>query len=1071
VIIKFEAQADPSTKLNANYDWKEVESRVRRFYSEIKAGELVRERLADRKPVGWYEGPPTLNNQPHMGHVRGRIFKDLYYRRSILHGDNLVFRGGWDTQGLPVELQAEKELGLTGNKWENLNKVGMEKLVQACKELIQKYRGDWEELDTLLGLMLDRERAYMTYRDEYIEREWTYLEKAWKEDLLGEGFKVVPYCPSCQTSLSQAELALGGYELLDDPSVYYKVKASDGAFLTVWTTMPFTVVTDEFVGVKPDADYEYAQVGNETWIVASERKEAFAKEAGVTFGGTQRKVKGVELAGLRYAHPLLSEIPGLKELAEEGSVHLVVAEEFVDTTTGTGLVHISPANGEDDFAVAQELEAPVFTPLDDQVRFTPDAGRFAGAFARDADEDVISSLKEHGALIHRGVINHEYPVCWRSGHRLVWLARREYFYWVDRIRDRLTDAAEAVEYYFDGPRNRFLEFLTESPPWCITRERSWGAPLPIWVCSSCGEKTPAFSRKRIIELAKDLPDGPNFELHRPWIDRIVLKCPKCGRDAFREPFVLDTWHNSGSAPYSSFTDEEYAELVPARFLTEGIDQTRGWAYTLLVMNVLRTGKAKAPYRAFLFQGHVLDDQGRKMSKSLGNVIWGLDLLRSNSTDLARFYLTWKSSPEDSLSMDLKEMAARPYQVLNTLYHLHVYLVQNGEVDGFDPRIHTVEWARSNKLLTDVDEWLLSKLTSVEEVVEKAYAEARFNEVCRALEGLIIGQVSQNYVRLVRSDLWKDDQEGLERRLAIYATLGHALRVTDVLLHPVSPFVTEYLFQAAFERGGAWREPLMLEGAGAKPPKGAGDAEAAVECALNAEEASNSARTRAKLKRRWPLKKMIVLVQPEDLEKAKRASGLLGTLCNVGDVGTTTSPEEFPARFELTPSPSRVGVVFKKQAPAIMRKLGGLEGEAALRKHLLGAAERVELPTGAVDVPASVFDFKVTATGQFEVAERGGVFVAIDTFRDDELIAEGLARDLARRLQALRKTKGFNPTELLNSARVAGLEDEELEMLSPLRKDLAFLVRVREVALFAEKPEGKEWAEEDLDGRTIFIDVS
>ena len=539
--------------------------------------------------------------------------KDLWYRYRTLEGENIVFRGGWDTQGLPVELQAEKELGLSGNKWEDLQKVGVDKLVAACKEIIGKYKHDWEEADRLLGLLIDHRLAYMTYRDSYIEREWSYLATAWKRGLLGEGFKVVPYCPECQTALSAGEVSLGGYDKLEDPSLYFKAKAEDGAYLVLWTTMPFTVVTDELVGAKPGSDYEYVRVGSETWIVNSGRKEALAKELGVQFGETKKRVKGEELEGLAYEHPLLDQIPGLQKPEFKGRIHRVVAEEYVDITTGTGLVHISPANGEEDFAVAQRRSVPVFAPFDDRVRFTQEAGRFAGMFARDSDKVVVEALREKGALVSAGKIVHDYPVCWRSDDRLVWLARREYFYWVDRIRPEVVKAAEKVEYFFDGPRNRFLAGLAESPPWCVTRERVWGNPLPIWVCDKCGEKTPAFSRKEILRRAVELPDGPNFELHRPWIDRVVLKCQKCGGRAFREPFVLDTWHNSGASPYASFTDDEFEKLVPVGFLTEGIDQTRGWAYTLLLLNVIRSGKPQAPYRMFLFQGHVLVENGEKMS--------------------------------------------------------------------------------------------------------------------------------------------------------------------------------------------------------------------------------------------------------------------------------------------------------------------------------------------------------------------------------------------------------------------------------------------------------------------------
>jgi isoleucyl-tRNA synthetase len=1069
VVTKLGKTPRPVPRLGANYDWKEIERTVRDYYDRPEVRKQIAKAVSGRPPVGYVDGPPTLNNLPHVGHVRGRVMKDLYYRYSTLSGDNLVFRGGWDTQGLPVELQAEKELGLSGNKWEDLKKVGVERLVEACKGLIAKYQGGWLEGDRLIGLMMDQERAYMTYRDGYIEREWSYLAIAWKKGLLGEGYKVVPYCPSCQTSLSHAELS--EYERLEDPSLYYKVRASDGSYLVIWTTMPFTVVTDEMVGVKPEADYEYVRVGDETWVLGTDRKEALKAELGLDLGATVKKVKGRELEGLSYVHPLLAEIPGLDAFAKHGKVHMVVAEEFVDTTTGTGTVHLAPANGEDDFNVAQKRGVPVFAPFDDQVKFTHDAGVFEGLFARDADPKVVELLRARGSLVKDGRLIHEYPVCWRSGHRLVWLARREYFYWVDKVKDKIVSAARKVEYYFDAPRNRFLEFIRESPPWCITRERVWGTPLPIWACPSCGNRIPAFSRKEILSKAVELPDGPDFELHRPWIDRVVLRCPDCGSNAQREPFVLDTWHNSGSAPYSSFSDAEYGRLVPVRFLTEGIDQTRGWAYTLLVLNVLRTGRPQSAYKEFLFQGHVLDSEGRKMSKSLGNVVAGLDLLRENSVDLSRFYLMWKASPADPLSLDMKEMAARPYQVLNTLYHLHVYLAQNGELDGYDPVKHTLAWARKSKLLTMVDEWLLAKLGRMERGASEAYEERRFNEACKSFEDFVITHLSQTYVRLVRGDLWKDDPKERKRRLAIYAVLGHTLRTADEKMHPVAPFVTEHLFQLMFAGKRPWARPLLAIGF-STPGKGApkAAAEAAIELALKVEEACNSARTRAKLKRRWPLREVLVLVSPAEARLAERASSVMGTLCNVKDVRVVKSASEFPATIELTPNASRIGAQFKDKTRDVLASLRPLTGAAAVSAYRRARPLAVVTRSGKVEVPFTAFDLKMSPVGKSEAAERGGLFVAVNTERDEALLAEGLVRDVARRLQALRKERGFSPTAVLKAASVAGLEDEEVRLLEPLREDLSFLVRVKKVSVSREKGAGRSWHEEDLDGRPIYLDV-
>ena len=1064
MVRKLARRSRRTRPLGTAYDWREIEERVRAFYARPGVRGAIAKAVSRSRPVGYVEGPPTLNNQPHIGHIRGRMMKDLWYRYRTLEGENMVFRGGWDTQGLPVELQAEKELGLSGNKWEDLEKVGVDRLVAECKEIIGKYKRDWEEADRLLGVMIDHDRAYMTYRDTYIEREWSYLETAWKRGLLGEGFKVVPYCPECQTALSAGEVSLGGYEKLEDPSLYFKARTEDGAYLVLWTTMPFTVVTDELVGVKPDSEYEYVTVGPETWVVDAGRKDALARELGVQFGETKRRVRGRELEGVRYEHPLLDQIPGLQKPEFREKAHRVVAEEYVDVTTGTGLVHMSPANGEEDFAVAQKRGLPVFAPFDDRVRFTQEAGRFAGLFARDADGAVVEALREKGALVSAGRVVHDYPVCWRSGDRLVWLARREYFYWVDRIRADVVKAAEEVEYFFDAPKNRFLGGLAESPAWCVTRERVWGNPLPIWVCERCGDKVPAFSRKEILRLALELPDGPRFELHRPWVDRVVLRCPKCGGKAYREPFVLDTWHNSGASPYASFPDEEFRKVVPVDFLTEGIDQTRGWAYTLLLLHVIRSGKPRAPYRKFLFQGHVLDEKGEKMSKSLGNVIQGLDFLRNNSADAGRLYVLSKASPEDSVSVSLKEVVGRPYQVLNTLYHLHVYLQQNGAVDGYEPRRHTLSWALRRKRLTLVDRWLLAKLAGAEERVLAAYKGARFNEAAKALEELVINHLSQTYVRLVRSELWNDEPKERGRRLAIYAVLGEGLRKADELLHPISPFLTELLYQEVFAAK-KWDRPLLAVGRSGRGWRASVQDEVTVDFALKVEEACNSARTRARLKRRWPLKFLRVVVPPGEFMPALRAKKTAALLCNVKGV-QVVSPEAFPSAFRLSPSTSRVGALFKEKTRDVLTSLKLLEGKGALKAYWSGKPVKA----GAFEVPLSAFELSTKPKEGFEVAEKGGVFVAIAKERDNGLVAEGLVRDVARRLQALRKEKGFVPTAMLASAAVAGLEEEDLELMRPLTKDIAFLVRVRKVELSAGKDTAEGWSESDLDGKPIFLKV-
>ncbi|HEX6561229.1 MAG TPA: isoleucine--tRNA ligase, partial [Nitrososphaera sp.] len=784
-------------EFNSRFDAKAIENEVRSYLDNLDLRAMLENELAGRPLIGYIEGPPTMNGEPHAGHLRGRVIKDLWYRFNTLRKSKVIFRAGWDTQGLPVELAAEKELGLTGSKAENVSKVGIEKIVETCKKLIHTYNEKWRAMDALLGMSFNYEKAYWTYRDEYIEREWQFLRKAWETGVLKEWFRVVAYCPSCQTSLSNAEVNQG-YETVEDPSFYYKVKLADeDAFLIVWTTMPFTIVTDEMVGANPKADYSYVWIakdtneGGERWVVGSDRLAELMKELRIEDYKVEKTVKGSELDGRHYVHPLLDMIPGLAGLAKTGSIHFVVAEDYVDTATGSGLVHLSPANGEEDFDIANRRNVPIFVPIDDRVVFTEKAGAFSGMFVRDADMKVFEAMKARGASVKMGKLKHQYPTCWRSHHKVVWLARREYFYILSNLGDKPLEAAQKVDYFFEQPKNRFVEIIREQHPWCISRERVWGTPLPIWSCGKCGHKEPLFSREEIVKKAEELPDGAEFELHRPWIDRIKIKCGKCGAEMQREPFVLDTWHNSGAAPYASLTDEEYKDLIPAAFLTEGIDQTRGWAYTLLMENVIMN--SAAPYRSFLFQGHVLDEKGNKMSKSLGNVIEARKLLSENPVDLIRLYFMWKSSPIEALNFSLDEMKTRTYQILSTLHNLHVYFRQNSEFDHFDREKHTVEWALENGLLAPTEVWLLSKMQGLITEVTSAFERCRFHEGAKAIDEFIINHLSQTYVPLTRNVIWDDSAENLDKRLAVYATLSHVLLQIDIMLHPLSPFISDYMY--------------------------------------------------------------------------------------------------------------------------------------------------------------------------------------------------------------------------------------------------------------------------------------
>ena len=1069
-------------KLLAKYDPKEIESQVNSYLDVIQQQSLIDKELSSFKgTLGYVEGPPTLNGEPHVGHLRGRIIKDLWFRYKTLQKYKVVFRAGWDTQGLPIELQAEKNLGLTGSKAENIKKVGITKIVDACKELIKLNSEKWIRVDRLLGMSFDYDRAYWTYDDTYIEREWQVVKKAWDLGILQEWFRVVAYCPSCQTSLSNAEVNQG-YKVVDDPSFYYKVRLKDeNTFLIVWTTMPFTLITDELIGVNPDSDYDYILIENEQWIVGHDRLKDLTDDLKIENFKVVKVVKGAELDGKRYIHPLLELIPGLKELGEKNLIHFVVAENFVDASTGSGLVHLSPANGQDDFDIAVKRGIPIFVPINDRVEFTDKAGVFNGQFVRDSDHLVIEKMKEVGAYLKLGRIKHQYPTCWRSNHKLVWLARREYFYMIDNLGNKPISAVLNVNFFFESPKNRFLEIIKEQVPWCISRERVWGTPLPIWNCGKCGSKEPLFSRNEIIKRASKLPDGEQFELHRPWIDNVGINCLKCNVPMRRESFVLDTWHNSGASPYASFSDDEYKKLIPAAFLTEGIDQTRGWAYTLLIENVIMQNKDNSPFKSFLFQGHILDEKGNKMSKSLGNVLDANDLLVKHSVDAIRFYFMWKASPIESLNFSLNEMSSRPYQVLSTLYYLHVYLIQNSVYDKFDTRKINLDLVMKSEFITVAEAWILSKLQSLIETVTTSLDSCRFNEGAKAFEEFIINHLSQTYVPMTRDDIWDDNMETLERRHVIYAVLGYTLSQIDIMLHSYCPIITDYLYLLCFKK----KERVILESWPNLNSKLKNtEIEVTVDRSKKIISLVNSARMKAKFKRRWPISRIVICIDDESILESKELSNILKKQLNTMTIDIKIlNFSNFHEKVNSLYSENLVSVNAKPRINKIAPRLKNDLAKAVqafekinyddLYGQLMSNSNfNLKYLSGEIELSKDDVEFTYAGKPPFIMVEsdQNDIAVFIDTIRSNELISMGLVKDIARNIQQLRKERGFVPTEILSYAHVSNLDPDESLSLENYKKELAFYVRVKEIILSHDKLQDIEYKEIDIDGKKILISV-
>ncbi|MET1129285.1 MAG: isoleucine--tRNA ligase [Thermoproteota archaeon] len=981
-------------RLGQRYDPLEVERTVASFWEENRVYEKVKDKVWNRcrgRIFAFLEGPPTANGLMHVGHARGRTLKDVKLRFARMKGFCVWDQAGWDTQGLPVELEVEKNLGLTSKR--DIERYGVERFVRECSKLVDYYIEKWVASSKRLGLWLDYEAAYQTRHPRYIEVVWSFIKNAHEKGLLYEGLRVVPRCPRCGTALSTHEVAQG-YEEVDDPSVYFKLKLvdEDSTYLVAWTTTPWTIISNEAAVVHPEEDYVYLEVGGERWIVAAKRLEHLVKEWNLKGYRVTKRVKGKELVGRRYVHPLLDEVPYHRR--HDGTHHVVLAAEWVSMNEGTGVVHAAPAHGPEDFELAQKHGLEVYTPLREDGYFGEDAGAFRGLWFNESNGKVVEALRKKGLLVHEGTYRHEYPFCWRCGTRLFYYASRQWFIRIDeRIRRKLVEEVESVRWVPSWAVNRMRDWVENARDWCISRERYWGTPLPIWRCSQCGSFVVVGSLDELRKLAKDpstVPEDP----HRPWIDRVELVCPKCGGVMKREPFVADVWMDSGVAHTAGIAQYGWThlweKLYPYRWITEAADQTRGWFYTLLVTGVIWHGKV--PYREVLLQGHVLDKYGKKMSKSKGNVIWAMDWMEKHGADPMRIFLLSRAAWE-SINFDPDEVK-RYQSYLNILWNTVKFADTYMELDRWKPE------KPSPDLLEPEDKWILYELDNALRAMEKGLESDQVHQAVHALVSFIVDKLSHTYIPLVRPRVWEEEMTPSKR--AAYSTLYYVLRRVIAASAPLVPFLAEYLYQA-FVRKYEERanESVHLE----EWPSVDGDlidkdTARAVSEALQAAERILALRSERKVKRRWPLRRAVLIAKSEEAARYMRAvASILSRHANIKTVETTST-----------------------------------EPQAA-------SLERIETDS---------------------------YVVYVDLELDRETLLEGLAREVVRRVQMIRKELNLPVDHVAKELLVYA----EGDLAEAVRAHMDYIVRetrVNKLTVVDKPPEGsKQWKVEGFSLAVLLV---
>ena len=1033
-------------KVDTNLNFVDREKQVEKFWKENHIFEKSMEDRKDDPTYMFYDGPPTANGKPHIGHVLTRVIKDMIPRYRTMKGYMVPRKAGWDTHGLPVELEVEKKLGLDGK--EQIEEYGMEPFIQQCKESVWKYKGMWEDFSSTVGFWADMENPYVTYHDDYIESEWWALKEIWNKKLLYKGFKIVPYCPRCGTPLSAQEVSQG-YKTVKERSaiVRFKVVGEDAYFLA-WTTTPWTLPSNVALCVNPTEIYcKVKAADGYTYYMA----EALLDKVLGKLGSEEtpayevlEKYVGKDLEYKEY-EPLFA-CAGEAAAKQKKKAHFVTADNYVTMSDGTGIVHIAPAFGEDDSRVGRDYDLPFVQFVDGKGDMTAETP-YAGVFVKKADPLVLQDLDKEGKLFDAPKFEHDYPHCWRCDTPLIYYARESWFIKMTAVKDDLIRNNNTINWIPESiGKGRFGDWLENVQDWGISRNRYWGTPLNIWQCE-CGHMHSIGSRQELFEMSGD-EKAKTVELHRPYIDEITLKCPECGGTMHRVPEVIDCWFDSGAMPFAQhhypFENKElFEKQFPADFISEAVDQTRGWFYSLLAESTILFNQA--PYKNVIVLGHVQDENGQKMSKSKGNAVDPFDALEKYGADAIRWYFYINSAPWLPNRFHGKAVQEGQRKFMGTLWNTYAFFVLYANIDNFDPTKYTLDYDN----LPVMDKWLLSKLNSVVKTVDDCLANYKIPESARALQEFV-DEMSNWYVRRSRERFWAKGME--QDKINAYMTLYTALVTISKAAAPMIPFMTEEIYQnlvrsvdkEAIESIHLCDFPKVEEAWINK------ELEDDMEELLKIVVLGRAARNTANIKNRQPIGTMYIKA---DKEMGQFYTDIIADELNVKEVKFANDVESFIS-YSFKPQLRTVGPKYGKLLNGIRTALAEINGTEAMNELRSTGLLTLDINGNKVELSEEDLLIETAQTEGYVTEADGDISVVLDTNLTPELIEEGFVREIVSKVQTMRKEAGF---EVMDKIHIYAKDNDKiLELMKNHKEEIMSEVLAEDMTLGTTDGYVKEW---------------